>query len=273
MASTLTKVLLADSTVSSAWLTNEYGEIRGDPPAMGQRSSKARPSAAKRGVACPPQWLPVLLTTASPSYSVQYTPDQAVEQVSTFLSKPLSKPSLLPPSPPPPSPPPPSPPPPSPPLASKLAEANQPVACPLQWLPVLLTRIPMPPTHHRRLLNNIFTSKAVLAANADSEELAADLLDTEGQGPALRSVMAHRGSPGFEAMLLAQLDTATKEARLPCSVQQGVNWPLAYLEPHATWGAASCLARCARHDKCVAYGFAPPPKDSELPGRRARLST
>eukprot|EP00964_Phaeocystis_antarctica_P001116 scaffold614_cov57-Phaeocystis_antarctica.AAC.3 len=79
-SSTLTKVFLADSTVSSAWLTNEYGEIRGDPPAMGQRSSKARPSAAKRGVACPPQWLPVLLTTASPSYSVQYTPDQAVEQ-------------------------------------------------------------------------------------------------------------------------------------------------------------------------------------------------
>ena len=159
------------------------------------------------------------------------------------------------------------------PLASKLAEANQPVACPPQWLPVFLTKIPMPPTHHRRLLNNIFTSKAVLAANADSEELAADLLDTEGQGSALRSVMAHRGSRGFEAMLLAQLDTATKEARLPCSVQQGVNWPLAYLEPHATWGAASCLARCARHDKCVAYGFAPPPKDSELPGRRARLST
>ena len=29
------------------------------------------------------------------------------------------------------------------------------------------------------------------------------------------------------------------------------------------------LTRCARHDKCVRYGFAPPPKDSELPGRRA----
>jgi surface protein len=31
---------------------------------MGQRSSKARPSA--RGVACPPQWLPVLLCIATP---------------------------------------------------------------------------------------------------------------------------------------------------------------------------------------------------------------
>eukprot|EP00964_Phaeocystis_antarctica_P026263 scaffold14791_cov57-Phaeocystis_antarctica.AAC.1 len=104
VASMLTKVLLADSTVPSAWLTNEYGEIHGDPPAMGQRSSKARPSAAKRGVACPQQWLPVLMTTASPSYSVQYTPNQAVEQVSTFLSKPLSKPLPPSPSPPPPSP-------------------------------------------------------------------------------------------------------------------------------------------------------------------------
>ena len=111
--------------------------------------------------------------------------------------------------------------------------------------------------------------RAVLEANADSKELAADLLDAEGQGPALRSVIAHRGSPGFEAMLLAQLDTATKEAMLPCSVQEGVNWQVDNLEPHATWGAASCLARCARHDKCTVYGFAPPPKDSELPGRRA----
>ena len=122
-------------------------------------------------------------------------------------------------------------------------------------------------------LDHLEEKRAVLAANADSEELAADLLDAEGQGPALRSVIAHRGSPGFEAMLLAQLDTATKEAMLPCSVQEGVNWQVDNLEPHATWGAASCLARCARHDKCTVYGFAPPPKDSELPGRRARLSS
>eukprot|EP00964_Phaeocystis_antarctica_P146665 scaffold113044_cov63-Phaeocystis_antarctica.AAC.2 len=107
--STLTEV--ADSTVSSAWLTNE---ICGDPPAMGQRRSRARPSAAKRDVACPPQWLPVLLTTALPAALVQYTntPDQA--DWSTSQSKLLSEPPPTSPSPPPPSPPSP-PPPPSPP--------------------------------------------------------------------------------------------------------------------------------------------------------------
>eukprot|EP00964_Phaeocystis_antarctica_P077875 scaffold48384_cov56-Phaeocystis_antarctica.AAC.3 len=96
---TLTEVaLLADSTVSSAWLTtNAYCEIRGGPAAMGQRRSKARPSAAKRDVACPPQWLPVLLTTALPAALVQYTPDQA--DWSTAQSKLLSKPPPTSPSP------------------------------------------------------------------------------------------------------------------------------------------------------------------------------
>jgi len=143
------------------------------------------------------------------------------------------------------------------------------------WLYVLHGAEEMPewnatatnPVQALPFLDHLKEKRAVLAANADSEELAADLLDAEGQNPALRSVMAHRGSPGFEAMLLAQLDTATKEAMLPCSVQEGVNWQVDNLEPHATWGAASCLARCARHDKCTVYGFAPPPKDSELPGR------
>ena len=41
----------------------------GSPQVMGQRSSKARPSA--HGVACPPQWLPVLLCIATPSPSPQ----------------------------------------------------------------------------------------------------------------------------------------------------------------------------------------------------------
>ena len=79
VASTLSEVyVLADSTVSSSWLPNESWEIRGYPAegivvqdldidhshARGQRSSQARPS---RAVACPPQWLPLLLTTALPS--------------------------------------------------------------------------------------------------------------------------------------------------------------------------------------------------------------
>eukprot|EP00964_Phaeocystis_antarctica_P039088 scaffold22359_cov63-Phaeocystis_antarctica.AAC.3 len=74
VASTLREVsLIPGSTGSSVRLTNEYCEIRGChaeavvergfdvvlPHAMGQRSSKARPSA--RGAACPPQWLPVIL--------------------------------------------------------------------------------------------------------------------------------------------------------------------------------------------------------------------
>ena len=35
-------------------------------------------------------------------------------------------------------------------VASKLAEANHPVACPTHWLPVLLASDPVPPTHRRR---------------------------------------------------------------------------------------------------------------------------
>ena len=57
-------------------------------------------------------------------------------------------------------------------VASKLAEANHPVACPPQWLPVLLAaNTPGPPTHHRRLLG-VFTTKdelktAAVEYNAD----------------------------------------------------------------------------------------------------------
>ena len=57
---------------------------------MGQRSSKALSAA---DVACPPQWLPVVLMTAvSRSALVQYTPDQA--DWSTFQSKPLAVSSI-----------------------------------------------------------------------------------------------------------------------------------------------------------------------------------
>eukprot|EP00964_Phaeocystis_antarctica_P161839 scaffold134867_cov63-Phaeocystis_antarctica.AAC.2 len=78
MASTLTGAnLLAESTVSSVWLTNEYCEIRGCsakavvergfdvalPYAPGRRSLKsARP--AVHAAACPPQWLPVFLAVS-----------------------------------------------------------------------------------------------------------------------------------------------------------------------------------------------------------------
>ena len=57
-------------------------------------------------------------------------------------------------------------------VASKLAEANHPVACPPQWLPVLLAaNTPGPPTNHRRLLV-VFTTKdelktAAVEYNAD----------------------------------------------------------------------------------------------------------
>ena len=140
------------------------------------------------------------------------------------------------------------------------------------WLYVLHAAEEMPewnataidPIKPLPFLDHLEEKRSVLAANADLEELAADLLEGAEGG-----VMAHRGGPGFETMLLAQLDTATKAAMLPCSLQKGVNWQVGNLQPHATWSAISCLARCARHDKCAAYGFAPPPEDSELPGRQA----
>ena len=49
-------------------------------------------------------------------------------------------------------------------MPSKLAEANHPVACPPQWLPVLLANTPVPPTNGRRLSEDpfVFTSKAEL---------------------------------------------------------------------------------------------------------------
>ena len=36
------------------------------------------------------------------------------------------------------------------------------------------------------------------------------------------AIQAHRGSPDYASLLLAQLDSATKEEVLPCSVQEGV---------------------------------------------------
>ena len=47
-------------------------------------------------------------------------------------------------------------------VASELVEANHPVAVPTQWLPVLLAATPVPPTRHRRLLDNVFRDKAKL---------------------------------------------------------------------------------------------------------------
>ena len=48
-------------------------------------------------------------------------------------------------------------------VASKLAEANHPVACPPQWLPVLLAaNTPGPPTNHHRRLLGFFTTKTEL---------------------------------------------------------------------------------------------------------------
>ena len=77
VTSTLPEVYpLADSTVSSTWPTTGHCEIRGYPavdvhdldvdyPHAGERSRLR--AALACGVACPPQWLPVLLTVALPS--------------------------------------------------------------------------------------------------------------------------------------------------------------------------------------------------------------
>ena len=50
-------------------------------------------------------------------------------------------------------------------LASLKTEVENPVACPPQWLPVILASTPWPPTHRRRL-NYKFTSKADLMTAA-----------------------------------------------------------------------------------------------------------
>ena len=48
-------------------------------------------------------------------------------------------------------------------VASKLAEANHPVACPPQWLPVILAaNTPVATTNGRRLSNHVFATKAEL---------------------------------------------------------------------------------------------------------------
>ena len=81
MASKLTEIV---NFGSSTWPINKYCDIRSYPAeaivvhepddtyATSQPSSKTRPSV--RGVACPPQWLPVLLTAASPSLSPPPSP-------------------------------------------------------------------------------------------------------------------------------------------------------------------------------------------------------
>ena len=85
-----------DSAGSSIWLTDACCEIRAYPAqaiivheldadytyAMGERSSKARSSV--RGSACPPQWLPVLLATASPSPSPPSPPSSPLLPPATF---------------------------------------------------------------------------------------------------------------------------------------------------------------------------------------------
>ena len=66
-------------------------------------------------------------------------------------------------------------------VSSKLAEFEHPVACPPQWLPVILASTPWPPTHRRRL-NSKFTSKADLR-KAAQEYNANSLAATDKYGP------------------------------------------------------------------------------------------
>ena len=137
-------------------------------------------------------------------------------------------------------------------------------------------------------LDHLAEARAVLEADADSEELVVFLFDQAGRGGQRKLFLAtttllmafhqqghadamdQRGSSGFSSLLLAQLDTVTQEGLLPCTVQRDMDWLGDDLVAHATWCASSCMARCARHDHCTAYVFTPPPKESELPGRPAR---
>ena len=67
-------------------------------------------------------------------------------------------------------------------LASLKTEVENPVACPPQWLPVILASTPWPPTHRRRLLNYKFTSRADLKT-ATQEYNANSLAATSKYGP------------------------------------------------------------------------------------------
>ena len=69
-------------------------------------------------------------------------------------------------------------------VASKLAEANHPVACPPQWLPVILAaNAPVATTNGRRLFANVFATKAelktALVANENASPMAS-LVKDEG---------------------------------------------------------------------------------------------
>ena len=44
-------------------------------------------------------------------------------------------------------------------MASKVAEVEQPGACSPQWLSVILASTAGPPSHRRRLVNNVFADK------------------------------------------------------------------------------------------------------------------
>ena len=84
MASKLTEIV---NFGSSTWPINKYCDIRSYPAeaivvhesddtyATSQPSSKARPSV--RGVACPPQWLPVLLTATLDACTSECSPTAA----------------------------------------------------------------------------------------------------------------------------------------------------------------------------------------------------
>ena len=51
-------------------------------------------------------------------------------------------------------------------MASKLTVVEHAVACPPQWLPVILAGTPWPPTHRRRLVDTFFTNTADLRTAA-----------------------------------------------------------------------------------------------------------
>ena len=69
-------------------------------------------------------------------------------------------------------------------VGSKLAEfEHHPVACPPQWLPVILASTPWPPTHRRRLSKYKFTSKADLRTAAQEYDANSTLAATDKYGP------------------------------------------------------------------------------------------
>jgi len=140
-------------------------------------------------------------------------------------------------------------------MASKLAGANHPVACPPQWLPVLLVaNTPGQPTNHRRLLG-VFTTKAELKTaaveyNADvtaAEEKHGTIADWDVSGITdMSSLFSPLGN--FNADISSWDTTNVTDM----SYMFRVRFRLRLLPPLPSWATRTLRALLIRPSLCCA---------------------